>query len=110
MRIKGQRNLGVIQQWSNHTSPVNRTEEDKVDTGNVSSGSGKGSHAYKIRIDKEIVEFGNPNPTGRELLVKAGKVPAEQYAIYLKVKGGQPQRIGLGGKGRLDKGRCGEVP
>ena len=33
--------------------------------------------------------------TGRELLELADKKPAEGYAIYLKVKGGQPQRIDL---------------
>ena len=48
---------------------------------------------YKIQIDKEIIEVSNPNPTGRELLEFADKKPPEKYAIYLKVKGGQPQRI-----------------
>ena len=49
--------------------------------------------SYKIQIDKEIIDVTNPNPTGRELLELAGKKPPEQFAIYLKVKGGQPQRI-----------------
>ena len=49
--------------------------------------------SYKIRIDKEIIDVTNPNPTGQELLELAGKKPPEQFTIYLKVKGGQPQRI-----------------
>lgn len=50
---------------------------------------------YKIHVDKDIIEVPISFPTGRELLEFAGKKPAEQYAIYLKVKGGQPQRIQL---------------
>ena len=34
-------------------------------------------------------------PTGRELLALAGKAPVEQFGIYLRVPGTQPQRIGL---------------
>ena len=51
------------------------------------------NRVYKIQIDKEIIEVPDPAPTGRELLEYAGKKLAEQFAIYLKVKGGQPQRI-----------------
>ncbi len=50
---------------------------------------------FKIQIDKTLLETSNPKPTGRDLLILAGKNPPEQYAIYLKEKGGQPQRIGL---------------
>jgi hypothetical protein len=50
---------------------------------------------YKIQIDKTIYDIATPTPTGRELLALAGKAPAEQFAIYLKAKGGQPQRIAL---------------
>lgn len=49
---------------------------------------------FKIQIDKAHLETSNPTPTGRALLILAGKNPPEQYAIYLKTKGGQPQRIG----------------
>lgn len=55
-------------------------------------------HDYKVQIDKDFVEVPISRPTGRELLEFAGKKPAESYAIYLKVKGGQPQRIGLDDK------------
>ena len=55
-----------------------------------------GKHqSFKIQIDKAHFEIKNPTPTGRELLTLAGKIPPEQFAIYLKIKGGQPQRIGL---------------
>lgn len=50
---------------------------------------------YKVQIDKNVYEFRDPTPTGRDLLTRAGKLPPEQFAIYLKVKGEQPQRIGL---------------
>lgn len=51
--------------------------------------------AFKIQIDKAFFEMRDPTPTGRELLTIGGKVPPEQFAIYLKAKGTQPQRIGL---------------
>jgi hypothetical protein len=51
-------------------------------------------HLFRILIDKTHVETDNPTPTGRELLVLAGKQPPENFNIYLKVPGGQPQRIG----------------
>ena len=50
---------------------------------------------YKVQIDKDFFEAPVARMTGRELLELAGKKPAEGYAIYLKVKGGQPQRIDL---------------
>jgi hypothetical protein len=50
---------------------------------------------YRIQIDKPFYEIDNPTPTGRELLVLAGKTPPEQFAIYQKIKGGQPVRIEL---------------
>ena len=50
---------------------------------------------YKVQIDKDFFEAPGPRMMGRELLELAGKKPAEHYAIYLKVKGGQPDRIDL---------------
>ena len=50
---------------------------------------------YKVQIDKDFFETPVSRMTGRELLELADKKPAEGYAIYLKVKGGQPQRIDL---------------
>lgn len=49
---------------------------------------------YKILIDKQHLETENATPTARELLVLAGKVPVEHFALYLKGKG-QPQRLEL---------------
>lgn len=49
----------------------------------------------KVQIDKEFFEAPVSRMTGRELLELAGKKPADNYAIYLKVKGGQPERIEL---------------
>lgn len=50
---------------------------------------------YKVQIDKDDFEFTQQIVTGRDLLVKAGKNPPENFAIYAKVKGGQPVRIEL---------------
>ena len=49
---------------------------------------------YKIQIDKNQFEVEAATPTARELLVIAGKVPPEHFALYRKEKG-QPQRINL---------------
>lgn len=51
--------------------------------------------SFKIQIDKAHLVTDNPTPTGRFLLNLAGKIPPDQYAIYQKVQGGQPKRIGL---------------
>lgn len=51
---------------------------------------------YKVQIDKTVFETADPTPTGRELLMLAGKTPPEQFALYEKPQGGgQPVRIGL---------------
>lgn len=58
-----------------------------------------GKHqSFKIQIDKAHFEIKNPTPTGKELLTLAEKIPPERFAIYLKIKGGQPQSIGLEGE------------
>ena len=60
---------------------------------------------YKVQIDKDFYESAVSRLTGRELLELAGKKPAEQFRIYLKVKGEQPRRIGLDEK--IDLGQPG---
>jgi len=50
---------------------------------------------YKVLIEKTLYEVADPAPTGRELLTIAGKQPPDQFAIYLKLPGQQPKRIGL---------------
>jgi len=73
--------------------------------GSGESGEGNGGHhhtpppphrprLFKIEIDKKPYETSNPHPTGRELLQLAGKIPPEQFGLYLRGKG-QPKRIGL---------------
>jgi hypothetical protein len=56
---------------------------------------GSKPRVFKIQIDKHSFESRNPTPTGRELLILAGKTPPEQFAIYQKMPGNQPTRIGL---------------
>lgn len=50
---------------------------------------------YKIQIDKREYEIKDSTPTGRELLTLAGKVPVDQFGLYLRMGGRQPQRIEL---------------
>ena len=57
----------------------------------------------KIQIDKDYFEAPTPRMTGRELLELAGKKPAENFAIYRKIKGSQPERIGLDEKVDLSR-------
>jgi hypothetical protein len=63
--------------------------------GHQGGGHEERAKLYRVQIDKQIFEIANPNPTARELLILAGKTPAEQYALYLKRKGGQPERLSL---------------
>jgi hypothetical protein len=50
---------------------------------------------YRIMIDKAVFDVNEAVYTGRKLLVLAQKTPVEKFAIYLKHRGAQPQRIGL---------------
>ncbi len=50
---------------------------------------------FKILIDKKEYEVPGPIITGLQLLQTANKQPPEQYALYLKVHAGQPQRVQL---------------
>ena len=51
--------------------------------------------SFKIKIDKLDLETENPLPTGRELLLLAGKMPVERYQIHLRTKGGALEAVGL---------------
>lgn len=50
---------------------------------------------YRVRIDKKSFEFDIANPTGRQILEKAGKVPAENYILRQIMRGGQAEKVGL---------------
>jgi len=50
---------------------------------------------YRVRIDKERFVFDVSLVTGRDVLLKAGKNPPEQYMLLQKVHGGQMVRIEL---------------
>lgn len=71
------------------------TEGIRMTFSGESSDAGARPQSYRIQIDKSHFDVANPTPTGRDLLVLAGKNPPERYGLYLKVRGGQPQRIGL---------------
>ena len=72
-----------------------RDKADNARDGGDDSDQPGPQREYKVQIDKDFLEAPVSRMTGRELLELAGKKPAEGYAIYLKVKGGQPQRIDL---------------
>jgi hypothetical protein len=74
------------------------TSDPSNDSSAESESPGKADKAtdgYKVQIDKEIFVIKEPTPTGSDLLVAAGKTPPKQFALYLKAKGAQPQRIAL---------------
>lgn len=80
----------------------NENEQVDVDSEPGAAQQEKSDHdkvrTFKVQIDKAFFDVREPTPTGRHLLTLAGKVPAEQFAIYLRIKGSQPQRIGLDDK------------
>jgi hypothetical protein len=59
----------------------------------ASDKGGKPPTNYKVQIDKQVYELTTKLVTAIELLQIAGKTPASAYAIYRKVKGGQPERL-----------------
>lgn len=69
---------------------------DKHDDTGLSQHGDKKEKPFKLQIDKREYEISNPTPTGRELLELASKLPVEQFGLYLKIGGQQPQRIGIG--------------
>ncbi len=52
------------------------------------------AEVFKIHIDKQTYEISNPTPSARDLLILAGKVPVERFALYMKGHG-QPRRLEL---------------
>ena len=51
--------------------------------------------SYKVKIDHEHYILHQRLVTGRELLVKAGKTPPENYEIEKRVHGGKYVPVGL---------------
>lgn len=50
---------------------------------------------YRIRVDKAKYETTNPEPTGREILEMAKKVPVEQWMLNKKVHGAGFEPVAL---------------
>lgn len=50
---------------------------------------------YQIRVDRDTVVMNEPTPTGREVLEAAQRLPATQYQLYLKLRGGQTRAVAL---------------
>jgi hypothetical protein len=50
---------------------------------------------YRIRVDKTVFVVDGPTITGREILVKAGRVPPERYRLDQKFRDGSTKKIEL---------------
>jgi multiubiquitin len=50
---------------------------------------------YRFQVDKDHFDSANPTLTGRDVLLIAGKNPPQQFALYIKHRGGQPKRVQL---------------
>lgn len=50
---------------------------------------------FRIRIDKVVYTINVPEPSGRELLQLAGKLPPEEHSVFQKQRGGSPVKIEL---------------
>lgn len=50
---------------------------------------------YRVRIDDKHYVIDHRDPTGRELLLIAGKNPPEGYRLDQKLRGGATQKIEL---------------
>lgn len=53
------------------------------------------ARAYRIRVNNEPFVFDEPKPTGREILIKAGLVPPENYTLRVKMAGQKPRKVEL---------------
>lgn len=88
----------VIRDWSNKMSE-NEDIEQVIDSETFAK-EGKEIPTgpkirYQIRIDGERYLMEKRRPTGRELLIKAGKTPPEGYRLDQKLRGGATKKIGL---------------
>lgn len=50
---------------------------------------------YRIRVDRTVIVVDGPTITGREILMKAGRVPPERYQLDQKMRNGSIKKIGL---------------
>lgn len=57
--------------------------------------SPKRARRYRIKIDRAYYEVTEPRMTGRQLLIKATKLPPEQYRIDQKFRDGHTQQVAL---------------
>lgn len=53
------------------------------------------ARGYRVRINGEGYVFDEPEPTGREVLAKAGLTPPENYTLRVKMAGEKPRKIEL---------------
>jgi len=50
---------------------------------------------YRIRVDKTVIVVDGPTITGRDILLKAGRVPPERYRLDQKLRDGSTKKIEL---------------
>lgn len=67
-----------------------------INTTPTSPDQNKGKNkSFKVQIDREIYEFETENITGKDILIKAGKTPVEQYRLDQRLHGGATKKVGL---------------
>lgn len=50
---------------------------------------------YRIRVDRERIVVHVPSLLGREILRLAGRMPAEQWILSQRFRGGEVREVGL---------------
>jgi hypothetical protein len=50
---------------------------------------------YRLQVNGKPFVIFDPNPTGEEILILAGLIPAKDYTLRLKMAGERPEKIGL---------------
>lgn len=61
------------------------------------------ARGFKVRIDDAVYEFGTSTVLGRDILKAAGKLPAECYTLYEKLKGCDFEKINANEKVDLSR-------
>ena len=50
-------------------------------------------HGYEAIVDGQTIHFAEPEPTGREILMKTRKIPPTCFSLYIKLKGCDFERV-----------------
>lgn len=75
-------------------------EEQLIDLEDLEEAAREGrkprsARRYRIRVNKQHLEFEVSSATGREILERAGKTPPERFLLVQRLRGGGQQNIDL---------------